>query len=91
MISSTKYKVKKTCLNVFVYHLLDSMRLLKSWLRHQFLEDQAGSNQGVRPDRIYSCFPLCFELRKCLTDGHVKSVFPSSVSLDLRPNGKLGY
>ena len=53
--------------------------------------DQAGSKQGVRPDPVYSCFPLRFILRMCLTDGHVKSVYPGSVSLDLRPNGKLGY
>ena len=53
--------------------------------------DQAGSNQGVRPDRVYRCFLLCFKLRKCLTNGHVKSVYPGSVSLDLRPNGKVGH
>ena len=55
------------------------------------VEDQAGSKQGVHPDPVYSCFPLCFKLRKCLTDGHVKSVYRGSVSLDLRPNEKLGY
>ena len=58
---------------------------------HYYVVDQAGSKQGVHPDQVYSCFPLCFKLRKCLTDGHIKSVHPGSVSLDLKPNGKQGY